>query len=59
MIRERLLDAGALGAVMTGTGSAVFGLFADASGAESARERLAENYSECFTAAPTAALILE
>lgn len=51
-IKRALLDAGALGAAMTGTGSAVFGLFADAGAAEAARARLGERYRECFTAAP-------
>ena len=39
---------GALGAVMSGTGSAVFGLFADADSAAYAKRRLARDYAECF-----------
>ena len=39
-LKGLLLDAGALGAVMTGTGSGVFGLFADPDSAESAAARL-------------------
>lgn len=35
-LRDRLLEAGALGARMTGSGSAVFGLFPDLAAAESA-----------------------
>lgn len=46
--RSRLLDGGALGAVMSGTGSAVFGLFADADSAAYAKRRLARDYAECF-----------
>ena len=47
-IRLALLDAGALGAVMTGTGSAVFGLFGDHGRALSAWERLSGSYRDCF-----------
>ena len=39
---------GALGAVMSGTGSAVFGIFADADSAVYAKRRLARDYAECF-----------
>ena len=46
LIREKLLDAGALGAVMTGTGSAVFGIFE--AGAERAAETLRRDYREVF-----------
>ena len=51
-IKRALLDAGALGAVMTGTGSAVFGVFADADAAAAARARLSGRYPECFSAVP-------
>ena len=46
-IRSSLLDAGALGAVMTGTGSAVFGLFDSLPRAESARDSLSKSYRDC------------
>ena len=36
IIKKKLLDAGALGAVMTGTGSAVFGMFPDLTAAQAA-----------------------
>ena len=52
VIKSRLLDAGARGAVMTGTGSAVFGIFADAAAAEAAVASLRGQYRECFTARP-------
>ena len=39
-LRERLLASGALAACMSGSGSAVFGLFADEDGAREANERL-------------------
>lgn len=45
-----LLDCGALGALMTGTGSAVFGVFRDAERAERARAELAKEYRFCCTA---------
>lgn len=40
LLRQRLLDTGACGARMTGSGSAVFGLFPDAVSAEKACEKL-------------------
>ena len=51
-IKGRLLDHGALGAVMTGTGSAVFGVFTDESAAASACGELKKSYSFCCTAKP-------
>ncbi len=47
-IRGELLDLGALGAVMTGTGSAVFGLFAEKDRAARAAETLRERHKEVF-----------
>lgn len=47
-IKQRLLDYNALGAVMTGTGSAVFGLFDDADAAINAYQDLKSIYQECF-----------
>lgn len=52
VIKSRLLDAGALGAVMTGTGSAVFGIFGDPAAAEMAAVQLGAHYRECFAAQP-------
>ena len=49
-IKYTLLDNNALGSVMTGTGSAVFGLFDNESYARAAYENLQENYEECFLA---------
>ena len=51
-IKSRLLEFGALGAVMTGTGSAVFGLFDDPDAAAAAHQSLAADYRECFLTRP-------
>ena len=47
-IKGQLLDNGAAGAVMSGTGSAVFGIFEDMSKAQEAYESLSKSYRECF-----------
>lgn len=47
-IRSALLDAGALGAVMTGTGSAVFGVFEEKAAALTAHDSLSRSYRDCF-----------
>ena len=49
-IKSVLLDNGALGAVMTGTGSAVFGIFDDDATARKACEKLGHEYEHCFLA---------
>lgn len=49
-IKSGLLDAGALGAVMTGTGSAVFGLFRDEQAAVRCREEMKAEYGFAFAA---------
>lgn len=49
-IKSSLLDSGALGAIMTGTGSAVFGIFDDAAAAEKAAAILSKEYKNCFVA---------
>lgn len=51
-IKSRMLDAGALGTVMTGTGSAVFGVFAEKEKAEAACPALRKEYGFCCTAQP-------
>ena len=53
-IKGTLLDHGALAAMMTGTGSAVFGVFEDPAGAEAARRALEKEYRFCMTAEPVA-----
>lgn len=47
-IKSELLDHGALGAVMTGTGSAVFGIFSDLTAAENAANELKKSYKCCY-----------
>lgn len=47
-IKNALIQCGALGASMSGTGPTVFGLFDRAEAAQSARDALAESYSETF-----------
>jgi len=49
-IKYALLDKGALGAVMTGSGPAVFGLFDNEGYAQNAYEFLKNSYRECFLA---------
>ena len=56
IIKHSLLDCGALGAVMTGTGSAVFGVFDDKAKAEYAHYLLSQRFTDVFLAEPQAAL---
>jgi len=51
-IKTLLLDCGALGTVMTGTGSAVFGIFGREDRAKTAAKALGRRYGEIFTAVP-------
>ena len=55
-VKSDILDAGALGAVMTGTGSAVFGIFQDSDSAVKAADVLKNEYATCFYARPCAVL---
>lgn len=47
-IKNRMLDCGALGSIMTGTGSAVFGIFEDLHAAEAAGKCLEHEYKHVF-----------
>lgn len=47
-IKHALIDGGALGAAMTGTGPTVFGLFADDDRASATAERLRKSYPDTF-----------
>ena len=57
-IKHVLLDYGALGAVMTGTGSAVFGVFSDETAAETCAAHLRSEHKFCRVARPTGRLEL-
>lgn len=56
LIKGALLDYGALGAVMTGTGSAVFGVFDSREKAEGAHAALSKTYGEVFLSRPQKSL---
>lgn len=51
-IKERLLSLGALGALMSGSGSAVFGVFSSYDQAQNAIAVLAEQYSSVYLTKP-------
>lgn len=55
-IKHVLLDYGALGAVMTGTGSAVFGVFSDEEAAKRCAQTLGREYRFCRVARPAGRL---
>ena len=57
-IKHVLLDYGALGAVMTGTGSAVFGVYSDETAAETCAAHLRSEHKFCRVARPTGRLEL-
>ena len=57
-IKSVLLDHGALGAVMTGTGSAVFGIYSDLDAAQKCAEALKKEYRFCRVAEPVKRLEL-
>lgn len=56
-IKQKLLDGGAEGAIMTGTGSAVFGVFTDGSAADTVCSELERKYGFCVAAKPVGSLI--
>ena len=57
-IKAQFLELGALGAAMTGTGSAVFGLFGDDESARAAHTALSQRYRECHLTRPAPPEIL-
>ena len=57
-IKSVLLDHGALGAMMTGTGSAVFGVFIDAEAAERCAADLIKEHRFCRVAEPVEQIII-
>ena len=54
-IKSAIIGHGAIGAAMTGTGSAVFGLFADETAASAAYKSLRARYRECWLTRPAPA----
>ena len=56
-IRRALLDGGALGAAMSGSGPTVFGLFADASRAERTAADLRARYAQTYLAQPVETMV--
>ena len=50
-MKDRLLELGALGALMSGSGPTVFGIFSETSQAERAAARMKNEWSECWVAA--------
>jgi len=52
VIREQLLESGASGAMMTGTGSVVFGIYREAETARAAAAQFSERYREVFVTTP-------
>lgn len=57
-IKSAMMKCGALGAAMTGSGSAVFGIFENSSERDDCARRLEEQYKSVFTAEPVSELIL-
>ncbi len=51
-IKSKLMKNGAIGSMMTGTGSAVFGIFENEKMANLARNKLREQYRDCFSCVP-------
>ena len=57
-IKYAMLDNGALGATMTGSGPAVFGLFDNEDNARNAYKYLQTNYKECYLAETTDKILI-
>ena len=57
-IKRKLMNAGAQGAIMTGTGSAVFGVFPDENKAVKVAEELGKEYPFSVTAVPKGMLLV-
>jgi len=56
-LKSEMLSLGALGSVMSGTGSALFGIFEDTSAAEKAYDALKGEVEECYLAHPVGRLM--
>ena len=50
--KKDLITAGALGSLMTGSGSAVFGVFEDNTCAQKALEKMKDSYSQAWLCVP-------
>ncbi len=57
-VKSVMHEAGALGACMSGSGSAVFGMFAEKSAAEDCRKRLEGEFDEVFVCRPAQSGVL-
>lgn len=55
-IKNRLLDNGAIGVAMTGTGSAVFGIFSEEEKAKAAKQAFTHSQTQCYLCEPTGKL---
>lgn len=55
--KNALISHGALGACMTGTGSAVFGIFGDKKAADEALRAVSADYKECYEASPVKKIV--
>ena len=53
--KKKLIDAGALGSLMTGSGSAVFGVFEDPEKAQAALEKMKKDYPQAWVCTPVSA----
>jgi len=58
VIKSELLSFGALGSMMTGTGSAVFGIFDDRKAAQKAFESFRARYDECWLTEPAPRIVI-
>ena len=50
--KKKLIDAGALGSLMTGSGSAVFGIFENPTKAQTALEKMKKDYPQAWVCTP-------
>lgn len=48
-LKEEMLKAGALGAMMSGSGSTVFGIFSEDAAARQCAKEIKDRYQNCFT----------
>ena len=58
-MKDRLMELGAIGAAMSGTGSALFGIFSDLDCAIKARSAMQKKYRECYLAHPMGKVVID